>query len=173
MVELVELHGAKAGGTSSIYDPRGLSDQDAGVLFLMWLNDQFIELSGRLGKCDWWNLKCHTEEAIDWVGEKGKAVLDYTGDKVGSAVRLLTDEEVRAGIKDYGTAYMTGGGSVALEQFLQQGGLPSLSQLGQVFKGGPQVQQAGFGGFNVDPQTLLIGGGVVVSTLILITMINR
>lgn len=163
-------------------DPRDLSDIDAGIQVLYAITKKFPNITfGDL--LDKKNKMGGLLKAIgnfgNWCADKAGAVGDKLGDWGGDAIRLLTDREVRDGLKDYGAAYATGGQSVALEKFLGgQGGegegsavngvMNFLSNLGKGSK--QEVRQASFsGGIDFsDPKIMALGaGGLILLVLLL------
>lgn len=160
-------------------DPRELSNVDAGIQALYTLAfaypgltfGQLLEKTGRLSGIfgDFGN----------WVSKTVGNAGDKLGEWGGDFVRLVTDREVRDGLKDYAAAYYTGGASAGVQGMMGQGGkeagmvdqaMAFLSNLGKGQKqNAAQIQQAGFGGMNFsDPKIIAMGmGGIILLVLLL------
>lgn len=161
---------------------RELSDIDAAIWFLSMLVKQNPHITwgdiltkrfkparppGTLGVWDW------LSDAGDAIYKTSGNIIDGTGDKLGDMVRLMTDEEVREGIMQYGekgaqayAAYQTGGASAILPSMFGGQGNPQQQQYTMAAMG-QQVKSA-FG--NIDPKILMIGGGMMFFMMMIMMM---
>jgi len=167
-------------GTADIMniDPADLSDEEAGIYTLYWLDKLYPGIT-------WGDILNATGnlKLSGWLGDKlkdvgsfiGTGVSDW-GDKVGEwggdAIRLITDKEVREGVSQYAAAYGTGGASEGITGFLKSlGNSVSPDQASQLLSligaqtkiqaaAGPQLIQG------VDNKVLLIGGALLLVLLI-------
>jgi len=159
-------------------NPTELSNIDAGIQVLYAIEKEYPgitwgELISMSRKSKLGNI---FGDFGNWVADKAGAVGDKLGDWGGSAVRLVTDKEVKDGITSYAASYATGGGSSALEGLFGEDSGISLSQIKQLVSGLGQsskqeVQAAGFGGMdfgNIDPKLLMIGGGALILLVLLL-----
>lgn len=125
------------------FDPRGLPDFEAGLLFfnsllqaipdLTW--EQFISsgmkkryaamgcpMPGRMGEaCSWWDLVCKAQNLAGDIKDAVVDTVNYFSDKGGDVLRLITDPKVLDTVSRAAQAYVTSGGSEAARAALQQG----------------------------------------------------
>lgn len=164
-------------GTSDLLklDPRELSDQDAGVWALYFIDRMYpgitwgdiLSAKQKLGK-KWW------ERAGSMIGNGLSDIGDKIGDWGGSAIRLVTDQTVRDGLKDYAAAYVTGGTSAGIQGLFKELNLPDflksdlLSSLGRNTK----IQAASAGQLieGLDNKILLLAGGGILMVFMLMSM---
>lgn len=145
-----------SGDSARLRNPIELSDFDAGFLLLNYMANN----SPLMGK-KWY------EKAWSGITDTVGGAANWIADTTGSAVRLLTDEEVLNGLSRAGMAYASGGQSEAARSLLSQFGLSSadVSKLGQQGKLAYASVGGGFG--DIPKEYLLIGGGVLALVAIL------
>jgi len=139
------------GPAKSVLDPRGLSDTEAGILFLgiagkvfpgLTWRGMFTDKNGMAGMFDWvsdsWDKMVEVAGEIkDGTGDVLADTFDYLGDKAGDTIRLLTDEEILDAASRAAQAYASGGASEALraltpeqQQVIQAAGVSYKNQWG-------------------------------------------
>lgn len=96
--------------------------------------------------------------------------VNWSGEKAGEAVRLLTDKEVVSGLSQYGAAYATGGASAGLTGMLDslgmgQGGQDILKKLLGTLGMNAKQQTNTIAGIN--PIYLIGGAGLLLLIVIL------
>lgn len=168
-------------GTADIIkaDPIELSDIDAGIWALYWINKFYPGITwGEIIEAS------QNKKIAGWLGDKLKDIGSFvgqgisdTGDKLadwsGDAIRLLTDKEVREGIVQYANAYEIGGQTSAIKSFMGQLGdlVPDKLKEGLLSKLGTNVKNAAapqiIEGIENKYFYLGIGGGLLVLLLIL------
>lgn len=143
-------------------DPRTLSDKDAGLQALYILAKIYPGLT-------WGDLLNYKQrlggnwltDAGNWVAKTTSNAGDKIGEWGGSALRLLTDQEVADGIDHY-VSTATGGSE--MDKFLQSLGLTSKKS---VDKAG--IGDGYFGDFgDITPTTLMVGGGLLLGIILLL-----
>lgn len=175
-------------GTLGI-NPLELDDVDAGIWTLFMIVKKYPNLkwgdliNGNLS--GWWtDLKKGAGDLGNWVADKSGSVGDKLGEWTGDAIRLISDEEVRDGVKEYSAAYMTGGKSAGIQGMLEsfsKGNVPQVSQgeqntlaaqfeelLKSIGSGTKQdIQKAGMGDMSFNPMWLIggLGFGLVLVVL--------
>jgi len=173
---LLKLTGNNTGGLENV-DPWTLSDQEAGVQLLYILEKNNPGMT-------WGDFfKCAFDDKIDPVamgfnpfknlGRKIKNLtvdtVNFIGAKSGSAIRLLTDKQVRDGLMQYGAAYASGGASMGAQGLFDQLLNPEaaaglLGKLGQQNK----INYASAGGLgNINPMYLMGGAGLLILVVLL------
>ncbi len=176
--QLVTLSGAQPAIKSQVINinPRELSNFDAGLVFwslvaelwpgITWGEVAQIAQEQKMKKqkmSGWWT---SAKNAVGDIYDGTKTIIgdifEGGGDVAGSAVRLITDEEVISGVSRGATAYATGGSSEGL-----MGILSSLGQAGvNMFTGaGEQYKKTG-----LPEWTLYAGLGVGTLAIIYATM---
>lgn len=115
------------------------------------------------GKCTILNpLACVVNLASDVKDTVGD-VANWVGDKMGDAVRLVTDKEVIDGATRIATAVATKGASTTLDGI--------FSSIGSKAK--TTTASTTFGGFEDVPQSVwMIGGSAVVLLILVVAMMN-
>ncbi len=161
-------------------DPRELNDIDAGIWMLALIDHYYPGIT-------WGEIYEATRGAQlgkSWLGRQIASIGDFigtgisdAGDKIGEwtgdTIRLITDKEVRDGIKEYATAYATGGQSVALDQVVSQlaaGDIPIGDMLSRIGKN-TKTNYASMGAQlieGVDNKFLLIGGAGFLFLILLL-----
>lgn len=177
---LLKLMGNDGEGLATI-NPWKLKDQEAGVQFLYQLAKQYPGIT-------WGDLFRAAQTGADkptvtmgWnplknLGRKMKNltvdVINFTGDKAGDAIRLLTDKEVVSGLSQYGAAYATGGASMGAQGMFEGLFKPETAQkLLGAFGQQQKVNYASSGGVaggfgNIPPMYLAIAGGAILILII-------
>lgn len=160
-------------------DPRELSNVDAGIWTLALLAEkhpgitwrQLASMNSKMsGIGDWF------KRGVRWTKDAVGDTANFISDKSGSAIRLLTDEQVQAGLSRYGQAYATGGTSEGVRGLLDNFGgggsdvqnqvMSFLSNLGGGTK--RQINTAEAGGFGgIDPKLLMMGAGGLILLVLL------
>jgi len=111
MTKLVSLAGNSKAQRIAEINPSKLDDVTAGIVAMKLLADwNNPNLAG------WWtDLKRKTSNVFDQTKNLVGDTINYMGDKAGSAVRLVTDEQVIQGITTAAAAYATNGASLSAQ----------------------------------------------------------
>lgn len=125
---------------------------------------------------DWFreNITEPTQNFVGDIKDDIGDVVNWVSDKSGDAARLVFLEESEGGqtilgqSMDLATAYMTGGGSLALKDIAGEGDL--LDNILGFFRGtGEKVRgDLEAAGFKISPEMLWIGGGAAALILMLL-----
>lgn len=159
---------------------KSLSDQDAGAMLIQTIGERFPLLT--------WNdfskenfpltrqlmfeemekdgialgAKC---KGLECLGSWASDSVDMIGRHGGDLIRLLTDEEVAGTLLEAGTAYFTGGQSLALDGVMKGIGGDGKEKV-------VQIQQAGFiSGMSPGDKKTLIYAGAGFAGLITLVMV--
>lgn len=168
------------------FQGKKLTDYEAGIKFLVELAKanpglKFSDLGQTSGMSGISSLWRKTKNLVGDAWKGTTTVLDYVGDKLGSATRLISDEEVMTALQSGAAAYATGGASAAGEGLFSNllGGEAgekadsAIEQLGALFKkfgGGSDSENVSKAAFAFDDNSLpwvIAGGGVGVALLIM------
>lgn len=159
MTQLITMAGKPNGALLNI-DVAKLNDFEAGLVFLSQVGKLFpgqklSDFSGKKMSGNWLG------NFGNWVADKAGSVGDKLGDWGGSAIRLVTDQEVQQGATNAALAYQTGGKSEALKSILGSfGGGTTQNANSQISRAGADYKRM-LGGFT-SQQLILAGAGVLV-----------